>query len=377
MRVLTLNPPFLNRYTRQSRSPAVSKGGCVYYPIYLGYTTGAVMNAGHTCLLHDAPAASQNLEQTMEIVKKFKPELAVIDTSTASIYNDVHVLEEIKKEFPDCFTTLVGSHVTATPDQTMQISEQIDSVARAEYDFTIRELAEVIEQGKDLKQVNGLTFRDRKQNKIVHNAPRREITGKELDEEFPFVSQVYAKFLNIKDYFYPSVLWPEITVVTGRGCPFRCTFCFIPQVMNGHEYRARSVQNVVDEFQWISENLPYVKDIMLEDDTFTADRKRTRDICQEIIDRDLDVTFTSNARADVDLDTLKIMKKAGAREVCVGVESGNQQILNNVKKGTTVQGIRKFMKDIKQTGILVHGCFMLGNYGETKETIKETIQFAK
>ena len=379
-KVLCLNPPFLDRFTRNSRSPAISKGGCVYYPIWLGYTTGALEKAGHEVILYDAPAAFKTIKDVLKVAKKFKPALTVVDTSTPSIYNDVKVLEAIKKELPETFAILVGPHVTGTAEETLRTSKLIDAVARSEYDFTIRELANLLGKKSkltkaDLKKVKGIAFLEN--NKYVQTEDRPKITAKELETEFPFVSEVYKKHLNIKDYFYPSVLYPEITIVTGRGCPFRCSFCFIPQVMNGHEFRFRSAKHLVDEFKWIKENLPEVKDIMIEDDTFTADRKRLFEIEREVKARGMDVTFTCNARADLNYEEVKALEGAGCREICVGFESGDQSVLNSIRKGTTVEKIRQFMKDVKKTDILVHGCFMLGNYGDTKETIRKTIDFSK
>jgi len=153
--------------------------------------------------------------------------------------------------------------------------------------------------------------------------------------------------------------------------------CKWPQTLTGHSYRARSVKNVVDEFEWIAKNLPYVKDIMIEDDTLTQDRQRTIDLCKEVLDRGLNITWTCNSRADVDLETMQWMKKAGCRLMCVGFESADQQILNNIKKGTRIEKIEQFMVDSKKANLLVHGCFMLGNNGETHETIRKTVEWAK
>jgi radical SAM superfamily enzyme YgiQ (UPF0313 family) len=221
----------------------------------------------------------------------------------------------------------------------------------------------------------GITYRNEK-GEIVKNEDAPDVPAEELNK-LPFISQIWKKHLKIKDYFYPSVLWPEVTIVTGRGCPFRCSFCDWPQTFTGHNFRSRSVTNIVDEFEWIKNNLPEVKDIMIEDDTFTVDRERVKKICEEIISRNLKIVWTVNCRADVDLETLKIMKKAGCRLVCVGVESASQEILNNIKKGTNIQKIEQFFKDTKEADVLVHACFMMGNKGETKETIKQTVEFAK
>ncbi|MCX7727718.1 MAG: radical SAM protein, partial [Chitinispirillaceae bacterium] len=148
--------------------------------------------------------------------------------------------------------------------------------------------------------------------------------------------------------------------------------------MQGHTYRKRSVSSVVEEFRYIRDNFPEVKEIMIEDDTFTADKKRCREISEALISSGLTtIPWSANSRADVDYETLSLMKRAGCRLLCVGIESGDQQILNNIKKGTTLEKIERFMKDAKRTGILVHGCFMVGNRGETRESLKKTLKFAK
>jgi anaerobic magnesium-protoporphyrin IX monomethyl ester cyclase len=133
----------------------------------------------------------------------------------------------------------------------------------------------------------------------------------------------------------------------------------------------------VEEFLYIAKTFPFVKEIFVEDDTFTVDRKRCREICQRLIEAGSRISWTANARADVDLETLQLMKKAGCRLLCVGVESGNQQVLNNIKKGMSLKRIRRFFKAAKRAGVLVHGCFLVGNKGDNRETLEETLRFAK
>ncbi|MEM0360068.1 MAG: radical SAM protein [Candidatus Diapherotrites archaeon] len=372
MKILLLNPPFKPRFSRTSRSPAVSKGGCIYYPIWLAYATGVLKEAGHKVLLLDAPAENQTLEGVLQTAKKFKPKMCVLDTSTASIYNDLKVAETIKKE-TGCFTVLVGTHVSAMPEWVLRQSKSVDAVCIKEYDYTLRDLAKELSKKKPcLKKVKGLAWRQK--NKIRVNELRPLIEN--LDE-LPFVSKVYKEFLNIKNYFYPANLFPEITIVSGRGCPYKCTFCLLPQTLFSRSYRTRSIPNVIAEIKYILKEFPEAKEIFFEDDTFTANRQRVKEFCSAVKKEGLKFTWSANARADVDFETLKAMKEAGCRLLCVGIESGDQKILNNIKKGITVKGISRFMKDAKKAGLLVHGCFILGNQGETKKSIRKTIDFAK
>ncbi len=373
MKVLLLNPPFLPKFSRNSRSPAVTKGGTIYYPIWLSYATGVLEKEGFEVKLIDAPAQKLSTEEVIGEIKKFEPELIVIDTSTPSISNDIKVAEAIK-DATNSFIALVGTHVSALPEETLKLSEKIDAAARKEYDYTIRDLSYTIKEGKNPKSVLGLSFREN--GKIIHNPDRPMIQN--LDE-LPFVTSVYKKHLNIKNYFYSSANYPMVMIMTGRGCPFKCFFCNWPQVFFERKYRLRSPENVAAEFEYIVKNLPEVKEVGIEDDTLTADIPRVHEICRLLIEKGINkkLKWYANVRVALDLETMKLMKKAGCRLIIPGYESGVQEILNNAHKGITIEQSREFAKNAKKSGLLVHGCFIIGLPGETRETAKKTIEFAK
>ena len=227
---------------------------------------------------------------------------------------------------------------------------------------------------RDCSGIAGLAFRNA-DGAVVRNNPREYLTN--LDD-LPLVSAVYKKHLPIEPYFYGHSRHPIIVIISGRGCPFHCTYCVVPQVLQGHKYRRRSVANVVEEFVFIRENFPHAKEIMIEDDTLTADPKRCRELSAALIEaRATGIPWSANSRADVDYETMAAMHAAGCRLFCVGFESGDQEILNNIKKGTNLEKIRRFMKDAKRARILIHGCFMVGNRGETVATLETTLRFAK
>jgi len=350
----------------------VTKSGTLYYPMWLAYATGVLEQEGFDVRLVDAPAQGKGVEEVSDFARDFRPAMAVLDTSTPSIYNDVKVAAKLKEILPHCTTVLVGPHVSALPEETLELDSSLDVIVRGEYDYTVRDLARAVEKGEDFEDVLGITFR--RDGKILHTQDRPLID--DLDK-IPFVSKVYERDLNIRDYFYAICQHPEVTIITGRGCPHRCTYCVYPQTFQGRRYRARSPENVVEEFQYISETFTFVKEIFIEDDTFTVDRKRCREICQRLIEAKNRISWTANARADVDFETLRLMKRAGCRLLCVGVESGNQQVLNNIKKGITLGQIRSFFRNAKKAGILVHGCFLVGNKGDNEKTLAETLDFAK
>jgi anaerobic magnesium-protoporphyrin IX monomethyl ester cyclase len=377
MKILVLNPPFLEKFSRESRSPAIAKSGTLYYPMWLAYAVGYLEKKGHDVLLLDAPATGLTMNDVAGKVEEFSPRLAVLGTSTPSIYSDVETGKTLKLRVPGLFVVLVGVHVSALPKETLELNREIDAVAFGEYDATLADVAKKLESAKNdeiLRSIAGLAFRT-SDGAVVQNEPRPFI--EQLDD-FPFVSGVYKKHLDIRPYFYGHSLHPLVVIMTGRGCPFHCTYCVVPQVLQGHKYRKRSIESIVGEFAFIRNNFSEVKEIMIEDDTLTADKDRCAELSRMLIkERLTSIPWSANSRADVDYPTMRLMKSAGCRLFCVGFESGDQSILNNIRKGTKIDLIDRFVKDSKRAGILIHGCFMVGNRGETPETLETTLAFAK
>ncbi|HTL48388.1 MAG TPA: radical SAM protein [Verrucomicrobiae bacterium] len=376
MKVFFLNIPFHERYSRESRSPGVAPSGTLYYPIYLALAAGVTRKGGHTIDFLDAPADRYDLEQTKTRIKAFKPDLIVATTVTASVCHDVKVMDDLA-EATGAMTMLCGTHATARPTETLQMSQRLDFVAVGEYDFTILAVADHFASGKtrgQLSEVLGLAYRHNGQ--FYRNADRPMW---EKMDEIPWASLIYKDFLKIENYSYGAQLHPEITIVGGRGCPYQCTYCVFPQTITGQRYRARSVKDVVDEMEFIVKTWPHNKEVMFEDDTMTLDKQRMREISEEILRRGLKVTWSGNARADFDdVELLKIMKKAGCRLFCVGFESSDPELLKKMMKGgATVKMQERFVEACKKAGVLVHGCFLLGGVGETKATMKNTLEIAK
>jgi radical SAM superfamily enzyme YgiQ (UPF0313 family) len=193
-------------------------------------------------------------------------------------------------------------------------------------------------------------------------------------DDLPFVTPIYKRDLVIENYFGGYLKHPYISFYTGRGCKSRCSFCLWPQTIGGHRYRTRSVGHVIDELTWAKKAFPQVKEFFFDDDTLTDNLPRVEALAREI--GKLGIVWSCNAKANVPRNTLKIMKDNGLRLLLVGYESGNQQILHNIKKGMRVEVARRFTKDCHELGIVIHGTFILGLPGETKETIEETIRFA-
>src|SRR5215216_1363773 len=293
-------------------------------------------------------------------------DLVVMHTSTPSFSSDVATVRALKELNPSLMIGLIGARVAVDPEGSLRASEAIDFVAGNEFDFTIKEVAE----GRELSRIAGLSYRTA-DGRIAHN-PDRPIL---LDmDQLPFVSPVYKRDLVIENYFIGYLNHSYLSFYTGRGCKSRCTFCLWPQTVGGHRYRVRSVGHVIEEIRRAKAMFPQVREFFFDDDTFTDAGPRAEAIAKEL--GKLGVTWSCNAKANVPRETLKVLKDNGLRLLLVGYESGNQQILHNIKKGMLVDRAKCFTKDCRELGIVTHGTFILGLPGETKETIEETIRFA-
>lgn len=363
MRTLFLHPPSYQGFDggAASRYQAKREVRSFWYPTWLAQVAAIVPGSK----LVDAPPADLTLTDVLPYARDY--ELAVLHTSSPSFAGDVKVAEALKRENPSLTLGFVGAKVAVEPEASLLASEAIDFVAREEYDFTIKDIAE----GKPLAEIDGVSFRDA-DGRIVHT-PDRAIL--EDMDRLPYVTPVYKRDLDVNHYYNGYLKHPYLSLYTGRGCRSRCTFCLWPQTVGGHRYRTRSVESVLTEMAGVREMFPTVKEVFFDDDTLTDDRRRVEEIARGM--GKLGLAWCCNAKANVPYDTLKIMKDNGLRLLLVGYESGNQQILINIKKGIRVERARQFTKDCHDLGITIHGTFIVGLPGETRETIQETIKFAK
>jgi len=332
-----------------------------WYPTWLAQPAALVPNSK----LVDAPPHGLSFADIAPCARQF--ELLVLHTSSPSFISDVKTAKAMKELNPGLKIGFIGAKVAVQPQESLEASSAIEFVARNEFDYTIKEVAE----GRDLSKIVGLSYRN-KDGVIVHN-PDRPIL--EDMDTLRLRQARQHRDLTIENYFIGYLLHPYISFYTGRGCKSRCTFCLWPQTVGGHRYRVRSVGHVIDELKWAASAFPQVKEFFFDDDTLTDNLPRVEALAREI--GKLGLTWSCNAKANVPYQTLKVMKDNGLRLLLVGYETGNQQILYNIKKGMRVDVARRFTKDCHDLGIVIHGTFILGLPGETKETIEETIRFAK
>ncbi|MCX5667246.1 MAG: radical SAM protein [Candidatus Omnitrophica bacterium] len=369
MKIFILNPAYGKDFCKSARWFCRSRGRVQRHPDYLCEAIAVLEKEGHECRFIDGAAKNISRDQTAGLLKGFRPDMVVIQATTPSIYSDLEYARLAKETLgEECLTVMVGAHVSAEPDDTLKKCNELDIAARREYDYTLKDIA----SGKAFAAIEGISYRN--YDKIAHNPDRAFID--DLDA-LPFPAWHH---IDPYDYHDAGKLYPFITLMGGRGCCGRCSFCLFPQVMYGNLYRAKSPKRFVDEIEYDLALSPFLKEIMFEDDTLisNAQEHRIRAVCEEILKRGLKITWSANGRADlVDKEVFRLMKSSGCRMLCVGYEFGDQSLLNAVRKGTTVERMRQFTAGCRDAGISVNGCFMFGGPGETRETAARTIEFAK
>ena len=362
LKTLFLNPPSYNGYDggAGSRYQCTREVKSFWYPTWLAQLAALVEGSR----LVDAPARGLTVDDILPMAKEY--EFLVLYTSTPSFPNDVKIAEAFKNKNPKLIIGFCGAHVAVNPDHSILASDAIDFVAGNEFDFTIKEIAE----GNSLENIDGLVYK--KNGVPIHNKPRAII---EDMDSLPWVTKIYKDNLVTTDYYNGYMLHPYMSFYTGRGCKSHCSFCLWPQTISGHKYRTRSVKNITAEIAWARDNFPEIKEFFFDDDTLTDNIEHVEALAKEI--GKLGIVWSCNAKANVPYETLKIMKDNGLRLLLVGYESGNQNILVNIKKGIRIDVAKQFTRDCHNLGILIHGTFIVGLPGETSETIEETIKYAK
>jgi len=362
LKTLFLNPPSFENFDggAGSRWPATREIESYWYPVWLAYPAGMLEGSR----LLDAPPHHITAEETIEIAKAY--EFLVLFTSTPGFPGDIGLSQAIKAANPNIKITFVGPHVTVLPERSLEDCPAIDFVCRKEFDMSVVEYA----QGKPLEEIAGISYS--KNGGVVHNPDRTQLA--DLDS-MPHVTDIYKRDLDVTRYNVPFLLHPYVSLYTTRGCPAQCTFCLWPQTLSGHPWRKRSTDDVAREMTKAKEYWPNVKEFFFDDDTFNIQKARTLELCAKL--KPLGLTWSCTSRVTTDYETLKAMREAGCRLLIVGYESGDPQILKNIKKGATVERARDFTRDCHKLGLVIHGDFIMGLPGETRDTIKRTISFAK
>jgi len=371
-KALVTNPPWPGEgYGARSsvRWPHKRKDKKLEYPIFLAYTVALLREAGVETAFLDGVCDELDFERYAEEIRRIAPDFVAMESSTPSIDHDLESVRRIKARRPGMFVALMGSHATYFHQELLREHPEVDAIIRGEFEITVRETALALRDHRPLSGVLGITFRE--EGGIRVN-PERSFDA-DLDrwpypdrEVVPIGKYQTAQYQGKKGTF----------MLSSRGCPYRCTFCLWPGTMVGRDFRSRDPEAVVNEMEYLVKEHG-VDDIYFDDDTMTIDRERLLKICRLIQERDLKVHWISMGRVDtVDEELLTEMRKAGCDNLYLGVESGSEEILKRLKKGITLDQVVKAFRTARKAGIKTQAFFMMGGPGETRDTLKETIDFA-
>lgn len=366
MEVLLVNPPWSVQEKHFYR-----KINSRYAPLGLAYIASVLERNNIDVRILDCQALDYNLIDFEDYLKREKPKIVGIFCVTTTVDMSVRTAESSKKINPNTKTILGGPHATIMPRDLMA-NKDIDYVVYGEGEYTALELTGYL-LGKSTKKIEGINGIYYKKNGTVHNTAPREYI-KNLDE----IPHPAYHLLPVERYKPGAGTYkklPAMNIISSRGCPYNCTFC--SKAIFGKTYRERSADNVVDEIKYLATKFG-VRDIVFNDDTITINKKRLIEICDKMKKEGLDIAWSCMGRVNnIDEEMLNAMKKAGCIQICYGIESGDEGMLKSIKKGITLEQVRKAVKITKKVGIEVRGSFIMGSPGETRQTLQKTIDFSK
>ena len=362
-KLLLIQPNYRSVYSYAGSQTATP----IYHPLGLAYIAAIARQHGFPVKIIEANALGLSHEQIKKEINDFNPDFVAMSASS-SMMDEV---EKLAKLCPANVKVILGGiHASSMPGEVLRDYPRIDLVVRREGEETIVELL----NEKSYSEIRGVSYRD-KSGKIIHNLDSTFID--DLDS-LPFPAR---DLLPMEKYFsFEARQYPIDYIVTGRGCPYKCTFC-ADFITSGRKLRIRSAANIVAEVEYLVKEYG-VKEIDFQDDNFTYYADRVFEFCELMIKKGLNKKIiwkvANGVRCDkLTLPMLKKMRHAGCYMLSLGIESGNQEILNKMKKAETLQDIKNAAIWCRKVGIETRGLFIFGNLGENRKTMEDTIRFAK
>jgi len=369
VKVLIINPPWPGKGfgTRsQNRIIKHRSDKFLQYPIFLAYSAAQLKASGHSVDYIDSVIQDLNMDQTLVHVRRAKPEVIFMETTTPSIEADYENLTALK-DATGASIIVGGPHATYFHKAVLDECPAIDIVIRHEFDTKI---AGVVTNLDNLDEIGGITYRS--------NGGIKDNGDGELEKD---LDQIPLPDRDTIPWHWYQEAWftrqPFMNMMTARGCPYHCTFCLWPQVMYGHKQRVRSLDNVFREIHHLIDRYG-LKEVNIDDGTFTTKKERVIEFCRRIRKEKIRFIWTCNGRVDhLDDEVLIEMKQSGCRMIRLGVESGSQDVLDKIKKRLTLKQIEDGFRRVKRHGIQALGGFMFGFPHDSRKTVEETIAFAK
>lgn len=364
MKLLLIQPPNFNKLFCEYPDRFHDEAG-FYPPLGLMYIASYLHKySHHTVFILDTLAERLNYEAISDEIKNHNPDIVGISVTSFTLVDAYKIANIVKQVNSEIIVIMGGPHLTIYPEETLSLP-CVDIVVIGEGEVASKELLDRIEKRESLEGLSGIGYK--RDGKIYLNKNRLTIENLDI---LPFPDRKLTPYKKYYSIFSTNGI--STNIMTSRGCPYGCTFCFHE---SGRRFRARSAKNVVDEIEECSQM--GINEIFIFDETFTINKRRVLDICNEINRRNLCISFDMRTRADIINEELLIsLKRAGCKRIQYGVESGSQRILDIMKKGITLDEVRKAFSLTKKIGIDTYADFMLGYPTETKEEMFRTISFA-
>lgn len=371
MKIFLLNPATLDHKAFIREGRCTQEQGVwttVWPPVSLAMMAAVLEQDGSSVRILDASAEGLRMEDVFQEVREYQPDFIVWTTATPTIESDLSLAARFKEMDPHLKTAVLGTHVSALAEDVLKKTKDLDFIIRNEPEMTIRDIVRSLEKNLPPGNVTGLSYR-KISNEILHNPDRPFIH--EMDD-LPYPAW---HLVNTSCYRLPIKNEKFLIVAPFRGCPHKCTFCSC-QEYYGYKVRKRSMGHLINEFKRDIKEFG-VRNFFMWAETFTIDRKYVQEICQAIIDSGLDIAWTCNSRVDTaDPELLRLMRKAGCWMISFGIETGNQEVLDQTLKRTKVEEAEAAVNNAHKAGIKVVGHFILGLPGETRQSMQETVDLA-
>jgi len=337
-------------------------------PMGLALIAAVLEREGYPVTVLEADALKLQPEDVVPLVTD--ADVIGLTAMTPTINTAIATACHLKKAYPDLPVVLGGAHVTLLPEETLTTAPEIDIIVRGEGEQTIIDLLSALENKNPIDNIPGISYRQ--DGKVVSNP----VTSKNVDlDSLPFLAYHLLPWRRYKPHPPHGRALPFAAIITSRGCPYRCSYCSKP--IFGNKFRGQSPQRVVEEVAYLKKKFG-IKEFAFYDDVFTLDKRRAHTIADEIIKRELKIHWTCETRVNlVDKELLRHIKQAGCYSIAYGIESGSQEILNTLDKDINLEQAEEAVHISREAGLQTIGYFMIGSPGESPETIRQTIEFAK
>lgn len=364
-KAILINPPS-GMYIRDDRCQVPVKGlsSGLRTPLDLAYMAAMLEQVGFVCIIRDYPAENKTWQDFKSDMEKDNFNILIISVTTPTLYTDLLACDIAKERNANILTVVKGAHFSAEDIAVMEHVKNLDIAIRGEHELTVQELG----KNRPLENILGITYR---KDGIIKRNPDRPFL-----ENLDILPLPARHLLNNRLYIRPDTGEMLTSIQTNRGCPLRCVYCLV-RVVSGNKIIARSAENIANEMQICKEQFG-IRNFYFRADTFTWDKDWMITVCKSIVDKKLDVSWVCNSRVDtIDRERLEWLKKSGCWMIGFGIESGDQEILNKMRKNTTLQQAIEAIELCRKFNIKTYLFWVLGLPWETEDSIKNTVKFAK